>query len=101
MGTDVDNEAFNEADYARFQTRLAQCLASFGRLLARPGFGVGPATLGAELELCLVDAAGRPLPANQAVRAAAADPRVNLELDRFNLELNATVPNTSASISRR
>jgi hypothetical protein len=90
MGTDVDHEAFSEADYARFQQRLAQCLASLGRLLARPGFGVGPATLGAELELCLVDAAGRPLPANQAVRAAAADPRVNLELDRFNLELNAT-----------
>ena len=28
--------------------------------------------------------------ANQAIRAAVADPRVSVELDRFNLELNAT-----------
>jgi gamma-glutamyl:cysteine ligase YbdK (ATP-grasp superfamily) len=51
---------------------------------------VGPATVGAELELFLVDHAGRPLPRNQVVRAASADPRVTVELDRFNLELNAT-----------
>ena len=66
------------------------CLSTLGQLLARPGFGVGPATLGAELELFLVDGAARPLHHNQAVRAAAADARVNLELDRFNLKLNTT-----------
>jgi hypothetical protein len=90
MGTSIDREAFDEFDYARFQQRLGQCLSTLGRLLERPGFGVGPATLGAELELFLVDQAARPLPRNQAVRAAAADPRVNVELDRFNLELNAS-----------
>jgi hypothetical protein len=61
-----------------------------GRLLRQPGFGVGPVTLGAELELFLVDPTARPLPQNQAVRAVAGDPRITLELDRFNLELNAT-----------
>jgi hypothetical protein len=61
-----------------------------GQLLGRPGFGAGPATIGAELELCLVDDAVRPLLRNQAVRALAADPRVTLELNRFNLELNAS-----------
>ncbi len=90
MGTDIEQETFDAADYARFDKRLTQCLATLGRLLARPGFGVGPVTLGAELELFLVDGAARPLPLNQAVRAAAGDARVNLELDRFNLELNAT-----------
>jgi hypothetical protein len=90
MGSGIDQEAFEELDYARFQQRLTQCLATLGRLLARPGFGVGPATLGAELELFLVDGAARPLPQNQAVCAAAGDRRVTLELDRFNLELNAT-----------
>jgi hypothetical protein len=90
MGTGIDQETFDQIDYARFRQRLQQCLVILEKLLARPGFGVGPATLGAELELFLVDGAARPLPANQAVRAAAADPRVNLELDRFNLELNAT-----------
>ena len=90
MGTSIDREAFDEVDDARFQERLEQCLSTLGELLERPGFGVGPVTLGAELELFLVDGAARPLQHNQAVRAAAADARVNLELDRFNLELNAT-----------
>jgi len=90
MGSGIDQETFDASDYARFQQRLTQCLTTLGRLLERPGFGVGPATLGAELELFLVDDTARPLPLNQAVRAATGDPRVNIELDRFNLELNAT-----------
>ncbi|HZD69418.1 MAG TPA: glutamate--cysteine ligase [Actinomycetes bacterium] len=90
MGKGIDRETFDQLDYVRFQQRLEQCLSTLGRLLERPGFGVGPATLGAELELFLVDDAARPRLRNQAVRAAAADPRVNLELDRFDLELNTT-----------
>ncbi|HEV8649899.1 MAG TPA: hypothetical protein VG276_10975 [Actinomycetes bacterium] len=74
MGTGIDREAFDELDDARFQQRLEQCLATLGRLLERPGFGVGPVTLGAELELFLVDATARPLPQDHAVRATAADP---------------------------
>src|SRR6516164_1582089 len=90
MGTDIDDQEFDEGDYARFAERLEECLSALGGLLARPGFGSGPATLGAELELFLVDGAGRPLPDNQAIRTAAADPRVTLELNRCNLELNAS-----------
>ncbi len=90
MGTEIGKEEFGERDYQRFAERLEECLATLGQLLERPGFGAGPATVGAELELFLVDGAARPLPHNQAIRAAVADPRVTLELDRFNLELNAT-----------
>jgi len=90
MGTDIDQEEFDDADYARFAERLEECLSALRQLLQRPGFGVGPATVGAELELFLVDAAARPLPHNQAVRAAVADPRITVELDRFNLELNTS-----------
>jgi hypothetical protein len=90
MGTDIDQEEFDERDYARFAERLEQCLSTLGQLLERPGFGAGPATIGAELELFVVDGAARPLPQNQAIRAAVADPRVTVELDRFNLELNAS-----------
>jgi gamma-glutamyl:cysteine ligase YbdK (ATP-grasp superfamily) len=90
MGTDIDQEQFDERDYARFAERLEECLTVLGQLLNRPGFGTGPVTIGAELELFLVDRAGRPLPHNQAIRAAVADPRVTLELNRFNLELNAS-----------
>jgi gamma-glutamyl:cysteine ligase YbdK (ATP-grasp superfamily) len=90
MGAEITREEFDERDYARFRERLAQCLSSLGQLLQRPGFGTGPATIGAELELFLVDDAARPLPRNQAVRALAADPRIALELNRYNLELNAS-----------
>jgi len=90
MGAEVDNEEFGEQDYSRFAERLGECLSALAQLLARPGFGVGAATLGAELELFLVDGAARPLPCNQAIRAAVADPRVTVELNRCNLELNAS-----------
>ena len=90
MGTEIDKEEFDERDYPRFRERLGECLSTLGQLLERPGFGVGPATVGAELELFLIDGAARPLPHNQAIRAAAADPRVTVELNRFNLELNTS-----------
>jgi len=90
MGTEIDQEEFDEHDYLRFAERLGECLGALGQLLERPGFGAGPATVGAELELFLVDGGGRPLPCNQAIRAAAADPRVTVELNQFNLELNAS-----------
>jgi len=90
MGTDIDQEEFGDRDYQRFAERLEECLATLRQLLERPGFGAGPATAGAELELFLVDAAARPMPHNEAIRAAVGDPRITVELDRFNLELNAS-----------
>ena len=90
MGTDIDNEEFDERDYSRFAERLGECLSALAKLLERRGFGAGPATIGAELELFVIDAAARPLPDTGAIRAAVADPRVNVELNRCNLELNAS-----------
>jgi gamma-glutamyl:cysteine ligase YbdK (ATP-grasp superfamily) len=90
MGRDIEKEEFDERDYLQFRDRLEESLRVLGRLLERPGFGVGPTTIGAELELVLVDRDGGPLPHNQAVHAAVADPRVTFELQRFNLELNAS-----------
>ena len=90
MGTEITAEEFGDRDYARFRERLEQGLSDLGRLITRPGFGAGPVTIGAELEACLIDDASRPLPRNQAVRALVADPRIALELNQFNLELNAS-----------
>jgi hypothetical protein len=90
MGLTIGRERFDPQDYRRFERRLDDCLTALERLLERSGFGTGPATVGAELELFLVDGQGRPLPRNQEVRAETADPRVVLEIDRFNLELNLT-----------
>ncbi|MGW0805307.1 glutamate--cysteine ligase [Nonomuraea sp. NPDC002799] len=90
MGRDLDKERFTEAEYAAFGERIREQLGVLRELLHTPGFGQGPTTIGAELELFLVDERGRPLPRNSEVQAALDDPRVVLELGRFNIEVNLT-----------
>jgi hypothetical protein len=89
MGIAIDRERFDESDYARFAGRVAAELEALRALLARPGFGVGPRSLGAELELSLVGADLRPLPRNLETLAGTSDPRLTVEVDRFNLECNS------------
>lgn len=89
MGELVVRERYEEADYRAFSERLRESLEALEELLARPGFGAGPPSIGAELELFLVDGEGRPLPANRDVLRRVADPRLTVELDRFNLECNS------------
>jgi len=89
MGLAIDRESFDEGDQRRFAERLRDGLAALRALLARPGFGEGPATIGAEVELSLVGDDERPRPVNEAVIAASGDPRLAVEIDRFNLECNS------------
>ncbi|MFI0189595.1 glutamate--cysteine ligase [Streptomyces sp. NPDC017082] len=88
MGREVGRVAFTEEEYARFRVRLADCLAELGKVVARPGFGQVPSTLGAELELSLAGPDGRPVPVNAAVREGLGDDGLALEVARFNLEAN-------------
>jgi gamma-glutamyl:cysteine ligase YbdK (ATP-grasp superfamily) len=90
MGLEIAVDAFDEPAYAEFSARLREDLAALELLCARPGFGRGPTTIGAELELHLVDAQGRPSPLNRAVLARTVDANATLEIDRFNLELNTS-----------
>jgi gamma-glutamyl:cysteine ligase YbdK (ATP-grasp superfamily) len=88
MGLEITREHFEEDEYERFSRRLDESLEVLAELLARDDFGVGAASLGAEVEASLVDAAGRPLPINTEVLSRSVDPRLTFELDRFNLECN-------------
>jgi gamma-glutamyl:cysteine ligase YbdK (ATP-grasp superfamily) len=90
MGQQVAKERFSEAEYRRFGERLEDSLLALGELLGRPGFGAGAPTIGAELELFLIDDDGRPLRRNKQVQTAACDERIVLELGSFNLEVNLT-----------
>jgi hypothetical protein len=93
MGVSIDRAEFSDAEFAQFADRLQTGLSALERLLVRPGFGDGPRSIGAELELCLVDGAGQPLPRNADILATARHPRLTVEADRFNLECNtAPVP---------
>lgn len=88
MGLAITREHFDAADYGRFTERLDQSLEALARLLAAPGFGEHPPSLGAELEVSIVDPAGQALPINRTVLAERLDSQLQLELDRFNLEYN-------------
>ncbi|GAB5450601.1 MAG: hypothetical protein Hals2KO_09290 [Halioglobus sp.] len=88
MGIEIDRTEFSAADFTRFRGALQENLASLGQLLATPGFGAGAGSLGAELEMYIVDEQGLPLHANQEIERAAADPQLTLELNRYNLEYN-------------
>jgi hypothetical protein len=88
MGLAIEREEFSPEDYGRFSQKLKENLQALRTLLERPGFGVGPCTIGAELEMFLVDPLGYPLPVNRQVLGQTVDPRVTLEINRFNLETN-------------
>ncbi len=90
MGLTITQETFEAEQYARFSERLRQSLAVLGALLETTGFGEQPPSLGAELELSIVDSTGKALPLNRDVLAQSLDPHLQLELDRFNLEYNLT-----------
>ena len=90
MGQEIEQACFSEADYQAFREQLKSDLLALEAVLARPGVGAGEATIGIELELNLIDAAAQPLPRNAEILKDLRDPRVKLELDRFNLEINGS-----------
>jgi hypothetical protein len=100
MAQSLDREVFSDSDYAVFSRRLNDSLLALRSLLARPGFGEGESSLGAELELSLVDGAARPLGINRTVLAASADRRLAPELNQFNVEYNLT-PVPASGCTRR
>jgi len=97
MGIEIDRIAFTAAEHRAFRAALERNLESLGELLATPGFGAGPGSLGAELEMYVVDDAGRPLHANREILHAADDPQLALELNRYNLEYNLSPRSVDAA----
>ena len=88
MGIDIDKTEFGPRDYVDFKRRLIEDLSVLQDLLADPAFGVGDASLGAELELYIVGTDGNPLYANQEIISEVNDPQLTVELNRYNLEYN-------------
>jgi gamma-glutamyl:cysteine ligase YbdK (ATP-grasp superfamily) len=88
MGIEINQRAFSSGDHDRFGERLESQLSTLAGLLKKPGFGQGAQTLGAELELYIVDEDGHPAHLNQELLASLQDPQLTLELNRYNLEFN-------------
>ena len=90
MGLAIDRSTFTEEEYAHAAVKVRENLQALEMLLARDGFGVGEPSLGAELEMSVVDDHAQALPLNREILAQCLDPNLTLELDRFNLEYNFT-----------
>ena len=90
MGLNIDRSEFQPEEYIQARIKLGENLDALEQVLRRPGFGVGETSVGAELEMNIVDDQGWPLPVNRSVLAEALDPHLQLELDNFNLEYNVS-----------
>ncbi len=88
MGLEITRDEFDEGDFPRFTAKLEANLQALRVLLDRSGFGTGPLSVGAELELNLVDCAGGPADLNREVLQLVTDQRLTHEVNRFNLEIN-------------
>jgi len=90
MGQEIEHDDFSTQEYEAFQQRLLENLDGLKTLLSNPEFGKGPASIGAELELYLVDQNARPLALNREVINRSGNKQLALELNRYNLEYNLT-----------
>ena len=88
MGLSIDRSTFTDEEYAVAAVRLRENLLAMRQLLQRPEFGNGEHSLGAELEMCIVDDDAQALPVNREILDASGNPQLQLELNRFNLEYN-------------
>ena len=88
MGQSIEKIEFQDKDYEVFDRRLRDNLSALKTLLERPGFGVGSASFGAELEMYIIDQEGFAFSGNQEIKQLLNNPQLTLELNRFNLEYN-------------
>lgn len=88
MGQKIDRENLTDEDYRLFADRLQHCLQAMETLLQNKDFGVGERSLGAELEVTIIDPNGRPLAVSHQALSPDLDPRIQPEVTRFNLEFN-------------
>lgn len=90
MGKDISNIKFTREDFQAFAARLKSETELLKRWRDEGRLASDPPRIGLELEIWLVDEAGRPAPCNTAVLAQAQEPLLTLELAQYNLELNTT-----------
>lgn len=90
MGTGIVKKNFTEEDYLDFSGRLEVQLAQLREQLAKPAFHRKVFSLGAELEVYLLDNNYLPAPINQKLLGLSNNPQFTTELGRYNLEMNMT-----------
>ncbi|WP_100643006.1 glutamate-cysteine ligase family protein [Alteromonas facilis] len=88
MGQSIHHQAFSAEHYHQFHQRLETELALLRPLLEEPQFDRVAPSLGAELEMYLVDSDWLPTPRNQWLLDQRKNPLVQPELNQYNIEFN-------------
>lgn len=88
MGQEIDKDSFTREDKETFCDRLEHQLIELKERLEQPGFSSGPASLGAEAELYIIDSDGCPAPLNTTLLRSMNSSLLTEELNRYNLEIN-------------
>ena len=88
MGKDVVQAEFTRRDRMRYRQKLRRCLDTFAKMLSQVRFDGDRMLTGLEIELNLVDELAGPAMVNSEVLGDLEDPAFQVEMGRFNLELN-------------
>lgn len=90
MGKEIDRVYFSSDDFVQFQNRLEEQLSSLKQRLDSHSLATLPKSVGAEMEVYLIDRDGRPWLGNDQLLSLAQDSQLAPELNRYNLEYNLT-----------
>ena len=90
MGDLIEEKQPSNEDLEEFSIRLAIQLEELRHQIKVPAFSKEFFSLGAELEVSLVDENYLPIAANEQLLNLADNPNLTLELNTYNLEINST-----------
>jgi gamma-glutamyl:cysteine ligase YbdK (ATP-grasp superfamily) len=88
MGQNLDRDTFTPADHDAFRKRIIEQLDALKPIVSQADFSAGPASIGAELELYIIDKTHQPAAQNTALLNMMQHPLLTEELNQFNLEFN-------------
>lgn len=88
MGQFFNKDRFSPQEHDEFRVRLHQQVEKLKPLLQRQEYSQKDASLGAELEIYLLDKDCAPAPCNKQLLETLRHPLLTEELNKFNLEFN-------------
>jgi gamma-glutamylcysteine synthetase len=91
MGSEIDKDRFDAADFAAFGERLERETALLRQLQRERQYSDEGPVIGLELEAWLIDHNFFPAPHNQSFLERLGSDMVVAELSRFNIEINTPV----------